>query len=296
MRDEQRGRFPVGAVDINVHYGPDVVARSQTATQTLGWASELLLAGYCLRSHTGSTTDLANALNETSGAVSVVGALTLNAPVGGINPDAVDVALASGARLISLPTWDSGAEPVPPRHRSAPIEVVDDSGTVLPAVDEVFSMVARFDACLDIGTAPPTHVLPLVRCARSHGITRIVVSHPFYAAQKYSRDLQVEAAEAGAVIEHCYMQFDPGYAGRAEIAVLARHIREVGAERVALSSDSGKVGFPTMATALPKFHALLQHVFSDDEIALMLVTNPGRLLGLDPCEVVDTAPPALPAN
>lgn len=280
MRDEQFDPFPAGAVDINVHYGPDVVPRSQTAAESVRLATELALTGYCLRSHTGSTVDIANALNALSDSVEIVGALTLNTPVGGINPEAVDVALRTGARMISLPTWDAEGETAPPLRRRAPVPVMDSNDLCLPEVDEVFAMVAEANVCLDIGIALAQHVLPLIRRARFHGVTRIIVSHPFYAAQRYPLQLQMAAVEAGAMIEHCYMQFDPGYPRNAEIKTLAHHVRQLGASHVVLSSDSGKDQFPTLRRALVMFHRLLQRTCSDDELTRMFVENPSELLGL----------------
>jgi hypothetical protein len=275
--------FPPSAVDINVHYGPDVVPRSQTANEVIALATRLGLAGVCLRSHAGSSIELARALDAIAPeSLTVTGAITLNAPVGGINPDAVEVAVATGARIVSLPTWDAAAETSPPRPRMAPIEVADASGHPLPEVEEVFSIVAAADVCLDLGPLLAEHVLPFIRRARSLGIARILVSHPFYHAQRYPLDLVQAAVSTGATVEHCYMQFDAGYPGRASFTDLVAQIRRLGSHSVVLSSDSGKNGFPLLDECLLAFHRELAELCSDDDLARMFATTPAWLLGLEP--------------
>jgi hypothetical protein len=272
MTDETA--LPVGTVDFNVHYGPDVVERSQTAAETLTMADKLGLRGYCLRSHTGSSTDLAHALDAISSGPRVVGGLTLNRSAGGINVAAVQVALETGARVISLPTWHSAAS------GPDPIRVVDAAGTVLEPVREIFELVAEADACLDLGMAPAAELLILVRQAAAQRIDRIVVSHPFHARQAYPLNLQAEAARAGAVIEHCFMQFAPGYSGAAQLSDLVPAVRAVGCDRVVLSSDSGLAGMNRLDSALPEFHRMLAPYFSAADLTRMFAETPAALLNL----------------
>jgi hypothetical protein len=271
-----------GWVDINVHYGPDVVPRSQTAVEAVESAVEIGLRGICLRSHPGSSVDLAAAMNEASPAtLAVVGGITLNSSAGGLNPDAVEVALAMGARIIAMPTWDAEAEPNSPRKEVPSIPLFDESGRASAALDDVLRLTASSGACIDLGPARADQLLELVRMSRAAGIERVVVSHPFYGAQQYPDDLVGAAAKAGAIIEHCYMQFDADYPGRGSVERLIAQIRAVGPEAVVLSSDSGKNGFPRLADCLATFHALLEPHFTDEELHTMFADNPAWLVGLD---------------
>jgi hypothetical protein len=271
-----------GWVDINVHYGPDVVPRSQTAVEAVEAAVALGLRGICLRSHPGSSVDLAAAMDEASPpTLTVVGGITLNSPVGGLSPDAVEVALATGARVIALPTWDSEAEPNSPRKGVPPIALFDERGRPSGALDDVLRLTGASGACIDLGPARADQLLDLVRMSRAAGIDRVVVSHPFYGAQQYPVELVRAAVDAGATIEHCYMQFDPDYPGRGSVEALVAQIRAVGPGSVVLSSDSGKNGFPRLADCLAAFHALLEPHFTEEELHTMFATNPAWLLGMD---------------
>ena len=270
-----------GWVDINVHYGPDVVPRSQTAVEAVEAAVAVGLRGICLRSHPGSSVDLAMAMDEASPAtLAVLGGVTLNSPVGGLNPDAVEVALATGARMIALPTWEAEAEPNPPRKGVESIPLFDERGRASAGLDDVLALTAASAACIDLGPARADQLLDLVRMSRAAGVERVVVSHPFYAAQQYSDELVRAAAEAGAIIEHCYMQFDPDYPGKGSVERLIAQIRAVGPKLVVLSSDSGKNGFPRLAECLAGFHALLEPHFTDEELTTMFADNPAWLVGL----------------
>ena len=71
------------------------------------------LAGFALKSHYVPTAERAAVLNEAlnqgmePGGVRVLGALTLNASVGGLNPVAVEIAAREGARILWMPTLDA---------------------------------------------------------------------------------------------------------------------------------------------------------------------------------------------
>ena len=61
-----------------------------------------------LKSHYVSTAERAAVVNEAvNGAVQVLGAMTLNAAVGGMNPLAVEIAAREGARIVWMPTVDA---------------------------------------------------------------------------------------------------------------------------------------------------------------------------------------------
>lgn len=278
--DDTGDALPAGSLDVNVHYGPDAGARSQRAAEAVRLAEMSGLRAVCLRAHGGSSVDVAHALDDRADRITVLGAITLNRPVGGINPFAVELALQTGARIVALPTWDSVTESLRTWTGRAPVRVVDEAGRVTAAVKEVFALVSASDACLDLGNAASESVLPLVRQARAQGIERILLSHPFFATQRYEISLQVEAARAGASIEHCYMQFDPAYPPLATVAQLVTAIRAVGTHNVVLSGDSGKPGLPRVDVALSAFARMLRPHFGDAELSRMFATTPSALLGL----------------
>ena len=97
-----------GAFDLHVHIAPDVMQRRITDLQLARRFRDAGLAGFALKSHYVPTAERAAVLNEAmDGAVAVIGTLTLNAAVGGMNPLAVEIAAREGARIVWLPTLDA---------------------------------------------------------------------------------------------------------------------------------------------------------------------------------------------
>ena len=96
-----------GAVDLHTHPGPSPLA---PRLGILAAAREAAAAGYAaiaVKSHHHSMTTDVLALREAGLddlGVAVHSGIALNAYVGGINPDAVELCLALGGRIIWFPT------------------------------------------------------------------------------------------------------------------------------------------------------------------------------------------------
>src|SRR6266480_4779341 len=75
-----------GAYDLHVHVAPDVMRRRVTDVQLARRCWDAGLAGFVLKSHYVPTAERAAVVNEAlGGEVQVLGALALNASVGGMN-------------------------------------------------------------------------------------------------------------------------------------------------------------------------------------------------------------------
>src|ERR1700735_5671266 len=91
---------------MHVHGDPDVMRRQVTDLQLARRCWDVGLAGFALKSHYVPTAERAAVLNEAlnqevpGGKVRVLGALTLNASVGGLNPIAVEIAARGGAPIL----------------------------------------------------------------------------------------------------------------------------------------------------------------------------------------------------
>ena len=99
-----------GAYDLHVHVEPDLAKRR---IDDLGLAhrfGELGLAGFVLKSHYVPTAERAAVVRAAVPGIDALGAITLNAGVGGLNAQAVEIAARGGARIVWLPTVDSENE------------------------------------------------------------------------------------------------------------------------------------------------------------------------------------------
>jgi hypothetical protein len=90
-----------GVYDLHVHVAPDVMRRRVTDVQLARRCWDAGLAGFVLKSHYVPTAERAAVVNEAlGGEVQALGALTLNASVGGMDPLAVEIAAREGARIL----------------------------------------------------------------------------------------------------------------------------------------------------------------------------------------------------
>src|SRR5881628_3814939 len=99
-----------GAYDLQIHVGPDVIARR---IDDIDCAKEFLahgLKGFVLKSHYVQTGERAQVVTKAVPGIKALGAITLNHSVGGLNPVAVELAGRSGCKIVWMPTVDAANE------------------------------------------------------------------------------------------------------------------------------------------------------------------------------------------
>lgn len=273
-----------GVVDVHVHFGPDTVPRVQTAVGVAGRVAEAGMAAVCLKSHGLPTVAVANAVQEIVAGPRIFGGVTLNRPVGGINPHAVEAALALGARMVWLPTKDAvnhiahfGLDP------ADAVPVLDD-GAPTAELRTVLRMIAGADVCLSLGHISGAEATVITEYARSAGVQRILVAHPLFETQNLSLETQQRLAGAGAYLEHCWLQVIPEYPNGAGYDRLVAAINATGPEHVVLSSDTGRADFPDTVTAMTRYRDALEPHFSPADLDRMFIHNPARCMGISPEE------------
>ena len=165
-----------GAFDTHMHISPDVVERIIDDISLARKFPELGMAGFVLKSHYGRPRNERRRARGGPG-VQVLGAITLNRAVGGINPLAVEIAAREGARTVWLPTVDSRqrgrtsarrrpAPRCPSGSSSSSISASRGSrsrrcrwstthGSALPEMRAVLGMIARHEMVLATGPSQP---------------------------------------------------------------------------------------------------------------------------------------------
>ena len=290
-----------GAVDYHIHIAPDFVGRRITDIQLARRCLETGQAGFGLKSHYTSTAERAQVVAEAVPGVTVLGSITLNRAVGGLNPLAVEIAAREGARVVWFPTVSSvneqhevlqadpnGKVPVWVRFELSlreaglacePVPVVDERGELLPEAHEVLEVIARHDMVLCTGHLSRDEIFTLVDGAVAAGVRQIVVTHPEFPSQNVSPADQVALAEKGALLERC---FTTTYTGKAPWERFFEATRAVGAENTLWSTDLGQRFNPPvedgMALMADRF---LEAGFSEEEVRTMAVTNTRRIAGLE---------------
>jgi Family of unknown function (DUF6282) len=289
-----------GAYDLHVHVGPDVVGRRIDDLALAARCREVGLAGFAPKSHYTSTAERAQVVSRAVEGVRVIGTITLNAAVGGLNPLAVEIAAREGARIVWLPTVDAVNETserdreYPPGSRvplwvrvqqelreqgveGDPVPVVDGDGRPLPALRDVLAVVARHGLVLATGHLGRDEIFAVVDAALDAGVRDVVVTHPEFPSQDLSLDDQAALAERGAMLERC---FTTPYTGKCPWERVIDGIRATGAERNLLSTDLGQPANPPVEDGLALFaDRMLAAGLTDEEIQAMTVSNSRRLAG-----------------
>jgi hypothetical protein len=239
-------------------------------------------------------------LNEAlNGTVRVLGTLTLNASVGGMNPLAVEIAAREGARIVWLPTLDAAnhrdrhadlpAGSTPPtwlalqRDLDAhgitvdPVLVLDAAGRPLPATQEVLRLAARHQLVVATGHLSAREARAVADAAFAAGVRHVMITHPEFPQQDMSLADQLTLAQQGAFLERC---FTTPFTGKYDWAQMVANIRATGPEHTIITTDLGQPHNPPVEDGLPLMaDALTACGFTDEEITTMIVSNSRLLAG-----------------
>jgi hypothetical protein len=278
--------------DLQVHVAPDLIARR---IDDLDLAKEFLrykLGGFVLKSHYIPTVERAKVVSKSVPGVSVFGAVTLNHAVGGLNPVAVEIAGRSGSKIVCMPTVDAENETagipkgdnkklpfwadiqrelaamgiVPSR-----IRVIDEHQNLVPQAKTCLELIGRHDMILATGHLGRDEIYALVRAAKDLKVRKVLVTHAEFPSQNLSADEQMELADLGAMIEHCFTTM---YTGKAAWETVLASIRKVGPSRCILSTDLGQASNPPVAEGFAMFaDKVLDGGFSFDEVRRMTACN-----------------------
>jgi hypothetical protein len=287
-----RGRELVrGGYDLHVHVEPDLAKRRIDDLALARRFAELGLAGFVLKSHYAPTAERAAVVRAAVPSVDALGAITLNAGVGGLNAQAVEIAAREGARIVWLPTVDSENEASEegPKPKKQPVwraiqEEFEAAGVGSPPVRlteeglaRVLDVVARHQLVLATGHLGRAEIHTAVDAALAAGVSDVVVTHPDYPTQGVPVDEQRELAERGAMLERC---FAPIHSGKVSWDATFEAIRATGPEHNVLSTDLGQVTNPPVEDGLALMaDRLLEAGFSEQDVRTMAVTNTRRLAG-----------------
>ena len=214
-----------GGYDMHVHIAPDVVERKISDVALAQRCAELGLAA----SSSSRTTPLppsgSRGQRGSGGAVRVLGAITLNRAVGGLNALAVEIAAREGARTVWFPTVNSVNEqhevhPAPPGAKlpvwvKFELELREAGHDVSRSPCRrrrrasgggaaVLAVIARHDMVLATGHLSRDEIFTLVDAAFDAGVRTVVVTHPEFPSQSISIADQLALAERGALLERCF--------------------------------------------------------------------------------------------
>lgn len=285
-----------GAYDLHVHSAPDVMPRKMDDLEMAQRVLKSGMKGYAIKSHYFCTADRAKLLNTMYPEINLVGTISLNNTVGGLNPVAVELAARNGAKLIWMPTCDSTNEQEhfkKSKHDKLPywaklqMELVEqgktttsisilENGQLKKSVLEILETVAQYGMILTTGHLGKEETYALVKAAVNRKIKKIIITHPDFPSTYYTKEEQKELADLGAYMEHC---FTTPYTNKTTWENVFEQIRYVGPKNCTLATDLGQPANPYPDEGMLMFATkLVENGFTKEEVKQMTVINPTYLV------------------
>lgn len=287
----------VGAIDLHCHVDLEFSQRQfRKALPEWEWlprAEAAGMRGVVLKSHLWPSVSLSPFLDLLyTGDVEVRTSITLNPTVGGLDPWAVEAAAEMGATAVFMPTWGSrndrergGFHRRLADHfthfdpaRLSRLSITDDSGALVDPAHEILRLAAEHGLMLSTGHVSWQESLALAREANRIGFDRVLFGHPLSNSVGAPPEAIREAAQLGAYVEVCWPTVAPGRADPAQVVAM---IRDIGADRTALTSDFFSGSNPSPSDLLRMLLGVLFDAgLTQEEIHRAAATNPAALLGM----------------
>ena len=278
-----------GAYDLHVHPAPSHVHRIVDDIELYQQAAEKKMGGIVLKCHyepTGARAQLVNK-HYGNGSTKAIGAITLNWPVGGLNPYAIESACRLGAKYIWMPTRDAWhsleyGNMIGDFFDRPGIKVTDDNDKLLPQVCEILEIARENGVPVATGHISLNEAIVLCKEGTKMG-AHMILTHPEWSRTKVPLDIQISLAKAGTWIEKLWLNIAEKDSTE---EYLFHTIREIGPEHIILGTDCGKDVSDHEKTALPfptdayqdMIGMLISNGFSDTEIRTMSTENAKRII------------------
>ncbi|AOT70653.1 DUF6282 family protein [Geosporobacter ferrireducens] len=247
-----------GAYDLHVHSAPDVLPRKMDDLEMAQRIIKAGMKGYAAKSHYFCTAERAALVNQLYPECHVVGTITLNNSVGGINPSAVEMAGRAGAKIVWFPTCDGAYEQ---KHvfsgdanKKLPywaqiVIQMKEEGIITPTLSvlengkltdntiQVLEIIAKHKMILATAHLSHGETLALVKEAKKRNVERIIVTHVDFPTTFYTIEEQKELVALGAYMEHVYTTWATG---KVDFETTLEQIKAIGADHVVLGTDLGQ--------------------------------------------------------
>lgn len=288
-------RCLIGAIDMHVHCYPDYVPRYADALSLAEEAAAAGMRGVVIKSHLLPTIGSAYIVNQLVPGTTIFGSVALNAPSGGLNPRTVIANAKAGAKMFWLPTIDAafGDKKAREDHwiqnynnggnfgrKIEYINLLNSDGALKPEGKEIIEICKEYRVCLASGHVSPEEALAVAKYAEEIGYAQFEVTHP-NIWEEYTIEKMRELADLGATLAIAYGCTMP-HNGGVHPGKLVTIVKEVGAERCTMITDFGQVYSPSPIEGFRVYRSIMKRFgCTEEELDLMMKTNPARLLALD---------------
>lgn len=248
-----------GLIDTHLHTSPDPRPRIVSDVEAGHQARLAGMEAIIIKSHLDSTAGRAQMASKIAD-FKIIGGITLNLNVGGLNAQAVEASALHGGRMVWLPTI---------HHQE--VELDEEK------LEEVLLMVRDYDLALGTGHLSPREIFQVLDLAKSLRVNRLVVNHPLTRVVGASLEEQKEMSRR-AYLEHCYVACMPLHDGLYPEKI-AEAIQEVGPDRCIMATDFGQYHNPTPVVGFQMYvQEMLKLGISWEDIQRMCRDNPAELI------------------
>lgn len=284
-----------GAVDLHCHSGPAAMPRILDHREAMRDAVEAGFRALLFKDHYYVGMPHAILLQSLfpEDRIDLYSGIALNNASGGINPHAVDHAVALGAAIVWMPTLaaanhlaDAGKQTktFPKTTRKMlpvePLSVLDTNGALTDNTKQVLDIIAEADIILASGHLSAEELHLLFEEAGRRGVKKLLVNHPTYVIGCTDEDIR-QLVGLGAHMEHSIGMFVKGKSLKFPPQDLAHLIDVAGIDHTVLSSDLGLLGGPRPVVG---FRAIVQTLLELDfpaaDIRKLIGGNAASLLKL----------------
>lgn len=280
--------LPKGNIDLHVHSYPDIRERAYTDFELMDAGIKAGARAIVIKSHHGTTMNRAYLINEHNKIVNkgnnnfeMIGSITLNYAIGGLNPIAVETGLKMGARVVWLPTIHAKNH-MKKFDKVGGITCIND-GEVVPELVKILKLIKEYDVILGTGHLSPEEIFIVVKKAKEIGIDKIVITHPEFWIVGMTHEDQIKIVkEYNVYLERCYAQPMGGGVYKSNLQDNLDIIKKVGYKNIIVDTDGGQVENPNWEVAFNEYATyLIENGITKDELEIMTVKNAGKLLGIN---------------
>lgn len=280
-----------GAIDMHIHTNPDLFPRLFSDIEMAREAKNTGMGGIVIKNHFTTTADRAALAREITG-FPVFGGLVLNSPVGGLNPEAVEVSLKFGAKIIWMPTIyaeDQLKDPgvvkmfnmaIGPDTKG--ISLIDQYLGVKDEVKEILDLIIEYQAILATGHISKNEANLLVEEANKMGVKKIILTHPLSPMFDYTTEEIRELVTKGvSLVEFSVLDTTEVVSKPISAKLIADTIKVIGAKNAVMATDGGQTVNPSPVKMMQDYiDTMLGLGISEKDIKTMVCDNPAKMLEL----------------
>ncbi len=278
-----------GAIDMHIHTNPDLFPRLISDIEAAREAKKAGMGGIVIKNHFTTTADRASLASEVTG-LPVFGGLVLNNPVGGLNPEAVEVSLKLGAKIIWMPTIYAECQlkdpdavkmfnmVVGPGTRG--ISLFDRNLGIKNEVKEILKLITEYRAILATGHISKQESNLLVEEASNMGVKKIILTHPLSPMFDYTTgEISELVAKGVSLVEFNALDITEVVSRPISAELIAGTIKAIGVKNAVMATDGGQTINPNpVKMMLGYIGTMLGLGIPEEDIKTMVCDNPAKIL------------------